>query len=665
VCRTLVLLFLVAVAAAPIFAYGDQDWKPVDPAQLTLKSPLVEKDADAEALFWEVRVDDGDESDLILTNYIRIKIFTERGRESQSKIDIIPFRLNSRIKDVAGRTIKADGAVIELKKEDVFEKVIIRTGDRKLKAKTFAMPGVEPGAIIEYRWREVYPGNSANLTRLYFQRDIPVQTVTYYLKPASNLVGVESLRYQPFHMDLPKFDKGKNGFYSTTVTNVPAYHEEPRMPPEDEVRKWMLLYYSGERTTVPQKYWRDFGKIVYDTFKSDMKVNDDVRKKSAEIIGDAATLEQKLERLYEFCRTKIKNLDDDALNLPAEVRAKIKDESPSGTLKKMEGRSNDIGGLFAALALAAGFEARPALMADRSDIFFDPGFAHPYFLSQIVIAVRVNDGWRFFDPSEMYMPFGMLAWEAESQDALVSDPKEPVFVQTPLSPPDKSLEKRTAKLKLDSEGTLEGEVRIEYTGHLGKDKKEYNDDDSPAEREETLRNLIKARMSTAEISDIKVENVTDPDKPFVYSYHVRVPGYAQRTGKRLFLQPAFFQRGAKPLFTTSQRHNHVYFQYPWSEQDSVSIDLPAGYALDNADAPVGINAGETSKYDVKIAVTKDGQTLIYNRKFHFGSKGGGLLFPVANYGQLKTLFDELHKRDDHTITLKQAAATASTATPSN
>jgi hypothetical protein len=657
------LLVLLVAACAPVFAYGDQDWRPVDPAHLALKAPIVEKDADAEAIFWEVRVDDA-EMDLIFTNYIRIKIFTERGRESQSKIDIVPFRPNAKIQDVAGRTIKADGQIVELKKADIFEKIIARAGDRKFRAKTFAMPSVEPGAIIEYRWREVYPGSSANRTRLYFQRDIPIQTVTYYLKPASNLVSAAVLRYQPFHMALPKFDKDKSGFYVTSVTNVPAYHEEPRMPPEDEVRKWMLLYYTAERNIVPQKFWHDFGKIVYDVFKSDMKVNDDVRKKAAEIIGDAATPEQKIERLYDFCRTKIKNLDDDALNLPAEVRAKLKDESPSGTLKKMEGRSSDIGGLFAALALAAGFEARPALMADRSDIFFDPGFADSYFMSRVVVAVKMNDAWRFFDPSEMYMPFGMLAWQSESQDALVSDPKEPTFVQTPLSPPDKSLEKRTAKLKLDSEGTLEGDVRIEYTGHLGKDRKEYNDDDSPAQREETLRNLIKAKMSTAEVSDIKVENVTDPVKPFVYAYHVRVPGYAQRTGKRLFLQPAFFQRGSNPLFPTTERHNSVYFSYPWSEHDDVDIELPPGYALDNADAPLGINAGATSKYDVKIAITKDGRKLLYTRNFFFGNTTG-MLFPVASYGQLKTLFDELHKRDNHTITLKQAATSASAAAPSN
>src|SRR5215218_1398866 len=80
-------LFLLSSVALPARA---GDWKPVDPAELTMKEPVVEKDADAEALFWEVRVDDNPEGDLIFNHYVRVKVFTDRGRESQSKIDL-PF----------------------------------------------------------------------------------------------------------------------------------------------------------------------------------------------------------------------------------------------------------------------------------------------------------------------------------------------------------------------------------------------------------------------------------------------------------------------------------------------------------------------------------------------------------------------------------------------
>ncbi len=331
---------LFCLLAVPVARAGGDEWRPVDPAELALKTPVVERDADAEALFWEVRVNDSGD-DLVFNNYIRIKIFTERGRESQSRIDIIPFRPNTRIKDVFGRTIKPDGTIIELKKEDVFEKIIAKAGDVKLRAKTFALPAVEPGAIIEYRWREVYPNSSANYTRLHFQRDIPVHSIKYLIKPSSHYLGADAMRSQPFGMQTPKFEKEKDGYYSTTLQNVAAYHEEPRMPPADEVRAWLLVYYSDAREPNVEKYWKEFGKGLYDVFKDDLKPKDEVKQKAATIVGDATTPEQKLERLYEFCRTQIKNVSDDASGLTADDRAKLKDnKSAADTLKRGQGTAH-------------------------------------------------------------------------------------------------------------------------------------------------------------------------------------------------------------------------------------------------------------------------------------------------------------------------------------
>lgn len=646
---TLALVSLIFIAL-PALA-GDNDWKPVDPADLALKAPVVEKDADAEALFWEVRVDDSQPYELSLKNYVRIKVFNERGRESQSKVDLTYFG-SSKIKDIAARVIKADGTIIELKKEDVFERTIVKVSGAKLKAKSFALPSVEPGAIIEYRWREVRPG-SADKLRLQFQRDIPVQTVTYYLRP------YPGMHYRPFHMGEQRFVKDKDGYSKLTMTNLPAFREEPRMPPEDEVRSWVFLYYSDEDKIEPLKYWKDLGKRFYEGMKDLTKANDDVKAAVPGIIGTAARPEEQLQLIYDFCRTKIKNTSDDASGLTDDERSKLKDnKSPADTLKRGQGSGLDIDLLFAALAKAAGFDARLAFSGNRDDLFFTKDLANIYFLGSTFVAVRVGEGWQFFSPAEMYTPFGMLGWPEEGQDVLITDSKEPMWAITPIATPDKSQVKHTAKLQLSEDGTLEGDVRVEYTGHWGSEKKEYNDDDSPQERENTLRDDVKSRLSTAELSNIQIENVTDPIKPFVYAYHVRVPGYAQRTGKRIFLQPAFFQHGAGPLFPTSSRMHPIYFHYPWSEQDEVTIELPAGFALDNPDAPAPFASGTLSRYEVKIMVTKDQKKLIYKRSFFFG--GGGveldrLYYAASGYTPLKTFFDLLQKQDNHTITLKQAA----------
>ncbi len=656
-----VSLFIVAFFAAHAFA-GDNDWLPVEAQHLSLKTPVVEKDADAEAIFWIVRVADeveGGNVRNVIDNYIRIKIFNERGREARSKIEL-PYLNGNKIKDVSARTIKPDGTIVELDKKDVFDKTVVKYGGLKLKAKSFAMPAVEPGSVIEYRWREVRGDNFINYLRLDVQQDVPVQTIKYSIKPLSLPNFPFGMRVLSFNFKYSDFKKEKNGFYSTTVTNVPAYREEPRMPPAYQVRPWMLVYYSEDKKLAPAAFWREHGKAVYAYYKNQIKPNDDVRRKATELIGDATTPDAKLARLFDFCRTEIKNISGDTSGYTAEQINKLKENKNAGdTLKRGYGDVRAIDLLFASLATAAGFDARMAVSGDRADAKFDPAYADPYFLRTYSIAVRVpddkaGDKWNFYDPGSPYVPQGMLLWSEEGETALVSDSQEPVFVTTPISAPEKSVKKRVAKLTLSEDGTLEGDVTMEYTGHFAVTEKREHDDELPADREKSLMDELKSELRTADITNLKIENVTDPVKSFALSFHVRVPAYAQRTGKRLFIQPAFFQNSNGALFPTSTRLHPISFNHSWTEQDTIHIKLPAGFALDNPSSPNPINGGEVSKYDVKLSITKDNTTLIYQRNFRFGG-GGTITFPQTTYEQLKKYFDSINEQDKHSLALKTTA----------
>jgi hypothetical protein len=660
--RLLLPLFLFSLGLVlPATVFAGDEWEPVNPADLSSKTAVVDKDADAEAIFWKVRVADdfeGGDPRTVLNHYIRIKIFTDRGRETYSRVDIT-YLTRTDIKDVAARTIKPDGSIVELKKEDVFEKTIVKVSGVKLRAKSFALPGVETGAIVEYRWREVRNNSITFYDRFELQRDIPVRLVEYHLKPARfetfTSIGMNARTY---HGNTTPFVKEKDGFFLTTMTNVPPFREEPRMPPENQMRAWMLVYYTVEENLPAEKLWPKVGREVYEAYKPVLKPTDEIRKATAETIGDAATSREKLLRLYNYSRDKIKNINDDAAGISKDERAKIKEnKTPTDTLKRGTGTGEDIDVLFAALANAAGFDARITRTSDREKIFFNNASTDRYWLNGYNVAVLLDGQWRFFDPASKYVPFGMLRWQEEGAKTLIPDPKEAIWVQTPISEPQKSLMKRTAKLTLAEDGTLEGDVQIEFTGQFANEKKEENDDDSQAKREESLTDEVKAQLSSAELTKVRIENVTDPVKPLVHAFHIRVPGYAQRTGKRLFLQPAFFQRGLRPLFSDSARQYPVYFHYPWLEEDEVTIELPAGFSLDNADAPAPFSGGPVGEYNATIGITKDGRTLHFKRSFFFGG-GGNILFPVAVYPQLKNFFDVLNTQDSHTITLKQSAATA-------
>lgn len=516
-------------------AAGGEEWRPVDPADLALKAAVVEPNADAEAIFWDIRIDDGGENDLVLSHYVRIKIFTERGRENHSKVEI-PYTDGIKIKDIAARTVKADGSIVELARTDIIEKTIVKLSGFKLKTKTFAFPGIELGAIIEYKWREVISNSSAHNMRLQFQRDLPVQAVTYRIKPPRRT----SFHVRPFNMPMFRFEEEKNGFQVATVRNIAAFREEPLMPPEQSVRSWALVRYHGSFFDYAS-YTILALQVHYDT-ESYMKVDDQIKQKAAEIVAGANTPEEKLQRIFDFCRTRIKNTEDKTSGFTGEQLEKLKaNKKPADTLKRGVGHGIDINLLFGALATAAGFDARVALLPDRGQVLFSKMVTIPGAIRPACIAISKGSTWTFFDPGLRYITPGMLRWQEEGVDALIADAR-PRWTTTPLSSPEKTKEKRVADLRLAEDGTLEGDITVEYTGHLAVERKLLFEDDSPAQREENIKEAIKARLSSAQVTNVLVENATDSEKPFRYKYHVRIPEYAQRTGKRLFFQPGYFHK---------------------------------------------------------------------------------------------------------------------------
>ena len=655
--NTLSGIFLLVLANTfPLAAAVD--WKPVTPVELSQKTPKVDPAADAEAIFWDVRVEDrvsGGEPQTVLNHYLRIKIYSAQGKESQGTVEIASANKVS-ITDVAGRTLKQNGQILDVPKESIFERDLVKTKGGKLKGKTFAFPGVEPGDLVEFRWRETRRDTIANYIRLYLQRDIPVWQVKYSIKPLTAPDFPFGMRGLPRNCANPAFIKEKDGFYSFSLNDMPAYREEPRMPPEDEVKAWLLLYYSDDQRPTAEKYWKEYAKERFNEEKPYLKADDDIKRLAAELISGAATPDEKLDKLDTHCRTKVKNVWWEGYGVTAEQRNAMKpNKSPSQTLKQGMGTGRDIALLFAALAGAAGFETHVTRVADRGDTFFNPKqIANGYFLGTYNVAVKSGDRWRFFDPGTPFLEKDMLRWQEEGVMALMLDAKEGTFVQTPALPPERSLRKRRAKLQLLEDGTLEGSVRIEYSGHAAQGIKARYAGKNEAQRLEDWKEGVVGRLSTAEVRDLKLENLDSHSAPFAASYKVKVPGYAQRTGRRLFLQPAFFQRNVAAEFAATQRTHDVYFAYGWAEDDEVAIELPEGWALDQPSAPGSSPLGGVGEYKTRLAQTENGRTIHYFRNFRFGDKNQ-VLFPVKAYPTLKQIFDFIHEQDNHAITLKQAA----------
>ena len=94
-------------------------------------------------------------------------------------------------------------------------------------------------------------------------------------------------------------------------------------------------------------------------------------------------------------------------------------KSSTDTLKRGYGSAHDIRILFAALANAAGFEARCAMLGDRGLFFFDQKNTSLFFMQATRVAVRVGNDWKFYDPGDSHLPCGMLNWQPSTSPKYV------------------------------------------------------------------------------------------------------------------------------------------------------------------------------------------------------------------------------------------------------
>jgi hypothetical protein len=444
-----------------------------------------------------------------------------------------------------------------------------------------------------------------------------------------------------------KFVEAGEGFMSSTAENIPALREEPQMPPQDEVRQWALINYSDfgfswSRLAVGYQFYTEFVT----------RPDKEIVAKANELVSGINDPEQQLRALFEFTQKRIRNVSYDR-SMTDEQREKVENKRASDTLKRGMGHAGDIDLLFASLARALGFSTEAILAGDRSVTFTDARtVSSARALHPAGIAVSKGTLILPCNPGTPFMPFGMIDWYEEGVYSLLVGPEIYRWVKTNYTIPEKNLSVRTAKLKLNEDGSVEGFVRVQHNGHQATSRRRDLFAKSPAEREKLLIDSWKETLGSAEISMFSFENFDDPALPYTYSFNVRVPNYAQRTGRRLFLQPNFFEYGSSPLFSSATRKYPIYYDYGWSEEDTVEIELPKGFEADSIGEPNEINEtnglGRLTNY---YTYNKEKNTIKADRKFLFGTKGR-LLFPVGAYQPLKTLFDLFHKADTHAIAIR-------------
>jgi hypothetical protein len=648
----LIALALFFALLAPSSASG-VSFQPPNPDELKMTSEPLAPGAPAVILYRQVDRDDNrytpHEDD-----YLRVKILTEEGRK-YGNVEIAFMKGFENVIGVHARTIQPNGSITEFDGK-VFEKTIVKNRERSYLVKTFTLPNVEVGSVIEYYYtldlREYYVFESHwILSDQLFTKD-----AKFSLRPYHSSYDEFSLRWTWQRLppgSVPKQEA--SGIVTMEAHNIPAFQTEDFMPPEDELKSRVDFIYDQERQERdPVQYWQQVGKKRNSAFESFVGKRSAMEAAVAQIVLPNDPPDVKLRKIYD----RVQQVRNTSYEVKKTEQEEKRDKEKVATnveevWKRGYGDGVQLTWLFVALARAAGFEASGCWVSDRGHYFFDKNLMQSVKLNANVALVKLNGKDVYFDPGGEFTPFGLLTWSETGVTGLKLDGNGGTWVQTTVPEAAESQIRREAKLNLADTGDLEGTVTATYTGLEGMYRRLHVRHEDETARKKYLEESIKDQIpAAAEVELTSQPDWTSSETPLVAVFNVKIPGWASSAGKRALLPVGFFTVHEKNIFEHADRVHPIYFEYPYEKIDDVTVELPAGWQVGNVPAPKS-EEGHVIGYDLKIENNKNSVHVMRKLNIEF------VLLEQKYYGALRNFFQMVKTSDEQQVLLQPAAASAS------
>jgi hypothetical protein len=642
-----VAIFLVVLCVAPLPPTAAESWLPVAPEDLALKDNPASPGAKAMILYRSSDID-ANESDV--QEYVRMKIFTEEGVAEGNVA--VPFnREVVNIEDVRGRTIEPDGRVVNFDGK-VYEKTLTRGAGNKYLAKTFTLPDVHPGCIIEYKFRQQGDTHRYINQRWTITSSLYIRDARFTIKPRNSSRALPLLYRESGLPDGTRPVWQPNGTFTMDIHNVPGLEEEEYMPPRSTLEAHVEFFYrplDEPGNEPPAQYWKRQATKWSDEADHFISKKSALDSELTNIVKPDDAPETKLRKIYARAQ-KIRNLSMENLGTQKEQKQEeIKpDANVEDVLRNGYATGRQVNFTFLGLARAAGFPAFEIFVAPRSGHPFRPELMDRGELVAELVWVHAGTQDYFLDPSAGTFPFGILPWYEAGAEGIKCSKGEPDVAMVPSPTAAESTIVRNAELVIDPNGQATGKLQVDFTGRMGAQHRERRHQDDETGREKSAEEEIKRWLPEgANFEVTSITNWDDNELPLHVEGKVTIPNLGTSAGHRMLVPVSFIQARQAAAFHPEKRVNPIHFQSPYEEIDDTKIHIPAGYKVEAVPPSRKVKPGVVS---YEISAAQQGEVVEAKRILLID----GMHFPVTSYPALRGFFNTVKTDDDTQIVLQNA-----------
>lgn len=301
------VVFLLAILS---FALPCRGWTEFTEEELTMTPPDWCKDADAMILTKGKWCYPG--KYFSINHFtLRIKIFTDKGKNYGNVFLEIPFLEFLNTSKMKGRTITPEGKEIKVDMSKAFSKTLAEKSGRDYAMLFYevAFPEVTAGAILELNY-ETTGFNFAFVPPYYFNYPmLPTQNSIFaFSVPQSSEYAFKNLNTAPYHFQTGIEEittaTGKNTQFIAVTSKIDIDLKKPFSPPPGFARPHIYFVYERERYLLSTKDivpdWKAAVKIISDEYAEFLRGKKHLKSVYAQIVADTTDTAPLEERLFRW-----------------------------------------------------------------------------------------------------------------------------------------------------------------------------------------------------------------------------------------------------------------------------------------------------------------------------------------------------------------------------
>ena len=566
--------------------------------------------------------------------YVKIKFFSNTDL-SKATIEI-PYFKNSKLENIAGITYNLDenGNTIKTK---LGEEYIKNTNfNNVVKGKSFAMPKVKEGSIIEYKY--TISVNNYGIYDWYFQTDIPKLKTNYSAYFSSDDFKVRTIGYlTPKNISTTECKKNTMCSLIYEMDNVPAFKEEAYLTNKDNYISRLTF----ERSYIFDPYvkkgenreWNTIDKAIRNRYDDELDKTRFYKRELPDTILNEPNELTRAKKVFYFIQNHF-TLDNNTDQYFYEAY-----KNKKGTIQQINLS------LYNALKAANINNPNLVLLSTRANGFATKLHATVIDFNYRVVLVSIDGKKYFLDASHKHLPFGLIPFFCLNGDGRVFNQTKPSYWEPITSNSIPSNQKTIIRAKLNIEDNiLEGKLKVVSNGYYAYSKRKQL---ALPKNSELLINSIEEKHPYVEINKSDFKNQKDVESPLLETYSVSFEDVISR-GK--YIKVSNLMIGSSSLENTFKMKERMYpvdFGYAKEENFRISISLPKNIEITSIPKPEGIqlpndDASYIFKADIKNHI------LTINFQYNINKK----VFLSNQYESLKAFYDKMVKVQNSLIEFK-------------